>query len=201
MDRSLIYRVSAPFYDLAMTGVLRKARRDSVNSLELRPGHRLLIPGIGTGLDLPFLPPDLDILGGDLVPAMLAKAELRKRDLGFTRLRLVTFDAMTLPVPDSSFDGALLHLILAVAPDGRSVLSEAARAVKPGGRLAVLDKFLEGKGQVVPQWRRAAQWFMGPFTDINRRFEDMKEGLPLRILSDEGVMLGRTFRRILLERH
>jgi ubiquinone/menaquinone biosynthesis C-methylase UbiE len=200
VDRSLSYRIAAPFYDLAIAGVFRRARRESVVSLELKPGDRLLIVGIGTGLDLPFLPPNLDVLGGDLVPAMLAGAEARRRQLGFTQVHLATLDAMALPVPDAGFDAVLLHLILAVAPDGSKVLSEACRAVRPGGRIGVLDKFLPAETQGIPLWRLAAQVFMAPFTDINRRFEDMAEGLPLRVLSDEGVLLGRTFRRILLEK-
>ncbi len=196
----MTYRLAAPFYDLAMARVLRQARQKSIASLELGPGDRLLIPGIGTGLDLSFLRPDLEIVGGDFVSAMLAKAGSRRRELGLVRVRLATLDAMALPVRDASFDAALLHLILAVAPDGRRVLGEACRAVKPGGRIAVLDKFRPADARPLPLWRRAAQRFMAPFTDFNRRFEHMAEGLPLRILSDEGVLLGRTFRRILLER-
>lgn len=196
------YRLAAPFYDLAMARVLGKARRQSIASLDLQPGDRLLVPGIGTGLDLPFLQSDLEIVGGDFVPAMLAKAESRRNNLGLARVRLATLDAMALPVRNASFDAALLHLILAVAPDGRRVLSETCRAVAPGGRIAVLDKFrpADARPLPLPLWRRAAQGFLAPFTDFNRRFEDMAEGLPLRILSDEGVLLGRTFRRILLLR-
>jgi ubiquinone/menaquinone biosynthesis C-methylase UbiE len=200
VDRALSYRLAAPFYDLAMAGVLREARKESVASLELKPGDRLLIPGLGTGLDLPFLPAEVDVLGGDFSPAMLAKARLRQRALGLSQVRLATLDAMALPVREANFDAALLHLILAVAPDGRQVLSEACRAVKPGGRIAVLDKFLAVETRRPPLWRLAAQVFMSPFTDFNRRFEDMLEGLPLAVRSDQGVMLGRTFRRILLIR-
>jgi phosphatidylethanolamine/phosphatidyl-N-methylethanolamine N-methyltransferase len=200
VDRALSYRLAAPFYDLAMAGVLRGARRDSIASLELKPGDRLLIPGIGTGLDLPLLPPWLEVLGGDFSPGMLARAEARRRESGLTRVRLATLDAMALPVPAASFDAALLHLILAVAPDGARVLAEACRAVKPGGRIAVLDKFLPAEAEGVPLWRWGFQALMLPFTDVNRRFEELARGLPLKVLSDEGVLLGRTFRRVLLER-
>lgn len=200
MDRRLSYRLAAPFYDLAMAGLLRRARRDSVASLALAPGSRLLVPGIGTGLDLPFLDRDQDLFGGDLAPAMLARARARARRLGCRRAALAALDAMALPVADGAFDAALLHLILAVAPDGRKVLAEACRAVRPGGRIAVLDKFLPPGAGAPPLWRQAAQALMAPFTDVNRRFEGMAEGLPLEVLADEGVMLGRTFRRILLRR-
>ena len=198
--RALAYRLAAPFYDFAMAGVLASARRDSVASIDLRPGQRLLLVGIGTGLDLPWLPRNLDIVGGDLVPEMLRRAELRRRNQGLDRLSLLNLDAQALPFPDASFDAVLLHLILAVAPDGRAVLAEACRVLRPGGRIAVLDKFLAPGSTRIPLWRRGAQLLMHPFTDFNRRFEELAEGLPLELRSDQGVMLGRTFRRILLQR-
>lgn len=200
MKRDLAYRLGAPFYDLAMTGLMRGIRRESIASLELKPGGRLLIPGIGTGLDLPFLPREVEVLGGDLVPAMLVRANARRARLGLTNVRLATMDAQALPVPDASFDAALLHLIVAVAPDGRGVLSEACRVLKPGGRIAVVDKFMPDDQARIPCWRRAVQALVAPFTDINRRFGGLVEGLPLRTISDRGVMLGRTFRSILLEK-
>ena len=200
MKRDLAYRLAAPFYDLAMVGLMRAARRESIASLDLQPGERLLISGIGTGLDLPFLPRDVDVLGGDLVPAMLAKAHARRARLGLENVRLATMDAQALPVPDASFDAVLLHLIVAIAPDGHAVLAEACRVLRPGGRIAVLDKFMPDGQARIPFWRKAVQAFVMPFTDINRRFGDLAAGLPLRTISDRGVALGRMFRSILLER-
>lgn len=200
MSRTLAYRLAAPFYDLAMVGLLRTARKESIASLELKPGEKLLISGIGTGLDLPYLPSGLDVVGGDLVPAMLAKAQARRVRLGLANLRLVTMDAQSLPVPDESFDAVLLHLIVAVAPDGHAVLAEACRVLRSGGRIAVMDKFRPDDQIRIPFWRRAVQVFVAPFTDINRRFGDLAEGLPLRVVSDRGVVLGHTFRSILLEK-
>jgi ubiquinone/menaquinone biosynthesis C-methylase UbiE len=200
MKRDLAYRLAAPFYDLSMVGLMRGIRRRSIASLDLQPGEQLLIPGIGTGLDLQFLPHGLDVLGGDLVPAMLAKASARRVRLGLENVRLVIMDAQALPVMDATFDAVLLHLIVAVAPDGQAVLAEACRVLKPGGRIAVMDKFLPDRQARAPFWRRAIQIFMGPFTDINRRFGDLAAGLPLRELSDQGVMFGRMFRGILLEK-
>lgn len=200
MKRDIAYRLAAPFYDLAMRGLLQGGRRDSIASLALKPGEKLLIPGIGTGLDLRGLPRDVEVLGGDLVPAMLARAERRRARLGLSNVRLAILDAQRLPVPDASMDAVLLHLIVAVAPEGHAVLAEACRVLKPGGRMALLDKFLPDGLARVPFWRRAAQAFLVPFTDFNRRFGHLAAGLPLRMVSDQGVMLGRAFRRILLVR-
>lgn len=200
MKRDIAYRLAAPFYDLAMVGLLRGARRRSIASLDLKPGQKVLIPGIGTGLDLLFLPRDADVVGGDLVHAMLARANARRVRLGLGSVKLMVMDAQALPLPDASFDAVLLHLIVAIAPDGHAVLTEACRVLKPGGRIAVLDKFLPDDQARIPFWRHAAQAFLFPFTDFNRRFGDLAAGLPLGMISDEGVALGRTIRSILLEK-
>jgi len=200
VKRDLAYRLGAPFYDLAMAGLLRAARKESIASLKLEPGQRLLIPGIGTGLDLPFLPDGIEVLGGDLVPAMLAKASARRARLGLGDVRLATMDAQAMPIPDGTFDTVLLHLIVAIAPDGHAVLAEACRVLKRGGRIAVMDKFMPDGQSRIPLWRKAVQAFVFPFTDFNRRFADLAAGLPLRVISDRGAVLGRTFRMILLEK-
>ena len=51
-------------------------------------------------------------------------------------------DSQALPFSDGAFDHAVLHLILAVVPDPARALDEAARVVKRGGTLLILDKFL-----------------------------------------------------------
>jgi ArsR family transcriptional regulator len=44
-----------------------------------------------------------------------------------------------LPLPDGSFDAATLHNVLRFADDPGAALAEAARVLRPGGRLVVVD--------------------------------------------------------------
>lgn len=77
-----------------------------------------------------------------------------------------------------TFDAALLNLIISVAPDGHAVFSEAWRALKPGGRPVLFDKFLP-VGQEVSLPRKVLGWFFRQIsTDVNRRLEDVIKDIP-----------------------
>lgn len=192
----LRYTLWAPFYDaVARFG---RQRRRSIALLGLRPGERVLLVGAGTGADLPLLPAGVLALATDLTPAMLARARPRVRD----GIELRVMDGQALDLPDAGFDAVILHLILAVIPDPAACLREAARVLRPGGRIAVFDKFLPDQARPgLP--RRAANLLTGAlFTDINRRMGDILRAaaVPLRIEHDEPALLGGTFRILLLRK-
>lgn len=190
------YTLWAPFYDLVAR--VPRQRRRSIALLAPRPGERVLIVGAGTGADLPFVPEGVEVLATDLTPAMLARARRRVRP----GVELRVMDAQALDLPDGSFDAAVLHLILAVVPDPLACLREAARVVRPGGRLAVFDKFLaDGARPSLPR-RLLNLWTRLLFTDINRRLGEIlaASGAPLRVERDEPALLGGLFRILLLRR-
>jgi ubiquinone/menaquinone biosynthesis C-methylase UbiE len=130
------YSVYASFYDLG-PGFTAERRR-AISLLDLSAGERVLVPGVGTGADLPLLPPAVSVLGVDLTPAMLARA----RAHGRPGLELRVMNAERLDLPDGSFDAVLLHQVLEVVADPVRCLAEAARVLRPGGRVSIFDKFL-----------------------------------------------------------
>lgn len=73
-------------------------------------------------------------IGVDPARAMLARARRRGPDLS-----LVCADAAHLPVRDGSLDAVTLHSVLYLLPDRRAALVEVARALRPGGRAALLE--------------------------------------------------------------
>jgi phosphatidylethanolamine/phosphatidyl-N-methylethanolamine N-methyltransferase len=198
MWNRLRYTVWAPAYDLiANAAGFDAARRLSVERLQLAPGNRVLIVGAGTGLDLPHLPPNVGLTAVDVTPAMLKRLEHRAAS---TRRSVVTrvMDARQLAFPDLSFDAVVMHLILAVMPEPERGLREAARVLKPGGRIAVFDKFLRDEEQPSLK-RRAFNALAKPlFSDLNRRLGPLVAGTPLVIEHDQPIALGGTYRLVTL---
>jgi len=192
----LRYTFWAPVYDLAVRGMDRH-RRESLARLDPKAGERLLIVGAGTGADLPHLPGGCTVLATDLTPAMLRRARPRARE----GTHLAVMDGHRLAVPDGAFDGVVLHLILAVIPDPVRCLREAARALRPGGRVVVFDKFVRTRRP--PLALRALNVVIRVlFTDMTRRFEDILErsGVDLVVVRDEPAFAGGLYRRLLLRR-
>ena len=198
MWNRLRYTVWAPAYDLiANAAGFDAARRLSIERLRLTPGNRVLIVGAGTGLDLPYLQSDTDVTAVDVTPAMLKRFEQRaaiERRSVTTRI----MDARHLAFPDSSFDAVLMHLILAVMPEPERGVREAVRVLKPGGRIAVFDKFLRDEERASLK-RRLLNAIAKPlFSDLNRRLGPLVAGTPLAIEHDEPVAFGGAYRAVTL---
>ncbi len=189
------YTLIAPFYDLAIRRAFDRTRAEILK--DFPSGGNVLISGIGTGLDLPHLPPDNQYVGLDLTRAMLDRATARQHPL---QLTLVQGDSQRLPFDDASFDHVILHLILAVVPHPEHCLAEAARVLKPGGTLQVLDKFLR-PDEKAPMRRLANILIRHIATRTDVVFEHVLQHAPsLNLVSDQPLLGNGWFRCIRLEK-
>lgn len=93
---------------------------------------------VGTGLNLPFYPGEIELTGIDLSPAMLAVARQRAGQLG-RAVDLREADALALPFPDASFDTVVCTFSLCAIPDAHAAVREMTRVVRPGGLLLLAD--------------------------------------------------------------
>ncbi|HJQ54684.1 MAG TPA: metalloregulator ArsR/SmtB family transcription factor [Gemmatimonadaceae bacterium] len=94
--------------------------------------------GCGTGAVALSLAPFVKrVIAVDESTAMLSAARKRLHGIGNVDLRSGRLEA--LPLDDGEVDVALLFLVLHYVTDPARVISEAARALRPGGRLLVLD--------------------------------------------------------------
>lgn len=134
------YQRIAPFYDLLDLpfeyGRYRSIRPQLFHGLS----GRLLDAGVGTGRNMPFYPPGSEVVGVDLSPAMLKRAEAR-RSLSPATVQLVEMDLSHLAFPNASFDAAVATFVFCTLPDELQVpsLRELGRVVRPKGTIRLLD--------------------------------------------------------------
>jgi SAM-dependent methyltransferase len=189
------YTVIAPLYDALLATAGTGVRAASLGQLPQQGDLDILISGIGSGLDLPYLPLCHHYVGLDLTAAMLRRAKSR---IGGHRLNLIQGNSMSLPFADESFDHVVLHLILAIVPDTTACLRETARVLKPGGKVLILDKFLK-PGETV--WIRRTLNLLSRHivTRLDVIFEEALADVPqLKLKADVPVLAGGWFRSICL---
>lgn len=193
MSLQTSYRFIAPFYDVFLAQITASSRQRSLSRLSQLGTARILLSGAGTGLDFPFLPSCHNYTALDLTSAMLMRSHSRARNL---QMEWVQGDSMALPFADQSFDCVVLHLIVAVVPHPVRCLAEAARVLKPGGRIFIFDKFLHPGERA---WlRRSLSILTAQFaTRMDVVFEYVLANMPeLSVVSDEPVLAGGWFRLI-----
>ena len=192
------YTVYSPVYD-RVGRLFSDSRQISISQLEIKENEKVLLIGCGTGLDLEFIPANCFITATDITPVMVERTKKRNQKLRLN-LEALVMDGQKLTFPDQSFDKIILHLILAVIPDPVACLRESERLLKPGGQIAVFDKFLP-KEQTIT-WKRK---IINPvaiflFSYINRRIENIVSKTNLQIISDTDADFGGIFRILLLSK-
>lgn len=104
----------------------------------LDPAMTFVDLGCGTGHVAEALAPNVArVIGIDASAAMLQAA--RRRLVGAANVELRRGELEAVPAEDGEADAAGLFLVLHYLPDPRAALQEAARVLRPGGRLVVLD--------------------------------------------------------------
>jgi ubiquinone/menaquinone biosynthesis C-methylase UbiE len=105
-----------------------------------RPFRSLLDLGTGTGRILELFGPDIERgLGIDLSHDMLAVARSRLDHAGLKNCSVRQGDIFDLALPRDSFDVVIVHHVLHFLADGAHAVREAARVLRPQGRLVVVD--------------------------------------------------------------
>lgn len=105
-----------------------------------RPFRSLLDLGTGTGRMLELFGDRIERgLGIDLSRDMLAIARARLDRAGLKHCSVRQGDIYDLALPPNSFDVVIIHQVLHFLDDGAKALREAARALRPEGRLLVID--------------------------------------------------------------
>ena len=125
-------------------GLDNRWRRLTVKQVEAGPGMHILDVCCGTGQLSQQLGKAVGregaVTGLDFSENMLGIAELSlRRTANPGNNRFILGNALELPFPDQSFDGATVGWGLRNLPDLRRGICEMVRVVKPGGRVVSLD--------------------------------------------------------------
>ena len=108
--------------------------------LEARDIDSFLDVGTGTGRILELMAPRVaQALGVDLSHEMLELARVRLEAAGHRHCQVRHGDMYSLPFANRSFDAVVFHMVLHYADNPAAALAEAARVLRPSGRLVVVD--------------------------------------------------------------
>ncbi len=149
------YQRHARIYDLTRWLFLCN-RDDAVAACDLQRGDAVMEIGCGTGYNFSCLQQTVghsgQVIGVDLSPAMLARAEQRIRRQGWQNVVLEQTNGEALQM-DVRVDAVLFSYSLSMIPDWQAAVTAAVNHLKPGGRLVVLD--FAGYAAMPPLIRRA----------------------------------------------
>jgi arsenite methyltransferase len=130
---------------------------------KLNAGEVVLDLGSGGGIDVLLSAKRVGSAGKayglDMTDEMLALANDNKRKAGIDNVEFLKGEIEHIPLPDNSVDVIISNCVINLSADKDSVLREAFRVLKPGGRLAVSD--VVTRGDMLPEIRKNVLLWVG----------------------------------------
>lgn len=99
------------------------------------------------------------VIGIDMTPEMIKRANLNKAELGFENIEFKLGDIENLPLEDDMSNVVVSNCVLNLVPDKAKAFSEIYRILKPGGHFCVSDIVLEG--EIPSSLKKSAEMYAG----------------------------------------
>lgn len=161
---------------------------------ELKAGETVLDLGSGGGIDVLLsakrVGPTGTAYGLDMTDQMLALAQENKLKSGLANVHFLKGEIEHIPLPANSVDVIISNCVINLSADKDSVLREAFRVLKPGGRFAVSDVVV--RGEVPESIRRNVELWIGCVAGALRD-EDYLAKLQAAGFEDAGIEVTRVY--------
>ncbi len=148
----------------------------------IEAGMTVLDLGSGAGNDVfiaaSLVGPTGRVIGVDMTPAMLERANANKEKLGLTHVDFRLGEIESLPVDQADVDVVISNCVLNLVPDKSRAFAEIYRVLRPGGHFCVSDIVVEG--EMPASLRQVAELWAGCVAGAERR-EDY-----LALITDTG---------------
>ncbi len=175
-------RLFAASYDRLLQGAEEGGLQEMRRQVLSEASGRTIDLGAGTGVNLDLFPEAVtELVMAEPDPHMLK--QLRAKVGGREGVEVVQASAQELPFAEDSFDTAVFTLVLCTVPDPRAALAEAARVLKPDGKLLFIEHVrAEDAGLARWQDRLEKPWrFIGDGCHCNRDTVATIEASPLKL--------------------
>ena len=114
---------------------------------------RVVEIGFGSGLNLDFYPPDVELVLAVEPAAAARKLADQRASRSGVKVEHIGLDGQTIPLDDDSCDGGLSTFTLCTIPDPHLALAELRRVMRPGARFHFLEHGL-APDPAVASWQR-----------------------------------------------
>jgi ubiquinone/menaquinone biosynthesis C-methylase UbiE len=173
----------AALYDRGLEATEEAGLRDTRRQVLAEAKGRTIDLGAGTGANIGLFPEAVtELVYAEPDPHMAKRLREKLAESG-ERGEIVEAPAQSLPFEDSSFETAVFTLVLCTVPDSTASLTEAARVLRPGGKLLFVEHVrAEDPGLARWQDRLERPWhFLADGCHCNRDTIAAIEASPLKL--------------------